>query len=236
MTSMADPHPEHLTDLVLEECDPVELLAWEGRLQQDPALAQEVAELQAVWHSLAYGCEPVTPPPSLRGRILATAPGRPRRWLWAAATAGLVGIMGLGMANWQLWRQWRLAQQELRLQQVVMAALRHQDTRMAILIGATPMLRGATVRVLTLQRQVLVVFNDKLPPPPQNHVYVLWAITKDNRHFPCGQFVPNKNGIIHWTNPRFLPHDPRVKALVITSEPDMGNVPRGFPMMSSGSL
>ncbi|MCS6783088.1 MAG: anti-sigma factor [Gloeomargarita sp. SKYBB_i_bin120] len=232
MTPMPEPNPELLTSVVLEELSPEELLVWEAQRQENPALVQEVAELRAAWHSLAYACEAMDPPPHLKQRILATAPSRPRYWLGAVAAAGIAGTLGLGLWNWQLQRQWRLAQQELHMQRAVIAALQRQDTRMATLTG-TPAAQGAMARVLTVQGEVLVVLNDKLPPPPKNHVYVLWAITRDNRRLACGKFVPNKNGIIHWAKPHFMPNDPQVVALAVTTEPDLVDVPSGLPVMRS---
>lgn len=230
---MSDPREELLAGLVLGDVSAQEWQEWEPQLANTPDLEQELAELNAVWHSLAYGCEPVTPPPDLKRKILATAPARPRWWLWGMAVAGILGCCGLGGWNAYTGRALRLAQQELQLQREVIAALQSRETQMATLTG-TETAKGAMARVITAKGEVLVVFNQQLPPPPKNHVYVLWAITKDGQKMACGKFTPNAHGVIRWANPRFMPNHPNVKTLTITQEPDMVDAPTG-PLVMDGA-
>jgi len=230
---MNDSTEELLAGLVLQDLSAQEWEVWETQMANDPALAQELTALNTVWHSLAYGCEAVAPPPSLKQKILATAPARPRPWLWGIAALGILSSCGLGAWGWFNGQQLRLAQQELQVQREVVAALQNRDTQMATLTGMDTA-KGATARVLTGQGEVLVVFNQKLPKPPKDRVYVLWAITKDGQKMACGKFIPNETGVIRWANPRFMPNAPNVQTLAITQEPDMTDAPTG-PMVMGGS-
>ncbi|APB34668.1 hypothetical protein GlitD10_2334 [Gloeomargarita lithophora Alchichica-D10] len=235
---MNDPTEELLAGIVLEDLSAQEWQEWETQIATNPALAQEawaqeLAELNTAWHTLAYGCEPAAPPPGLKQKILATAPARPRSWLWGVAAAGVLSTCGLGAWGWLNGQQLRLAQQQLQVQREVVAALQNQDTQMATLTG-TNTAKGATARVLTGQGEVMVVFNQKLPTPPKDQVYVLWAITKDGQKLACGKFTPNESGVIRWVNPQFMPNDPNVKTLAITQEPKMTDAPTG-PLVMDGS-
>ncbi|MEN9218819.1 MAG: anti-sigma factor [Gloeomargarita sp. DG_2_bins_126] len=230
---MNDPTQELLAGLVLGDVSEPEAQEWEARIASNPALAQELGELQTVWHSLAYACEAVAPPPDLKRRILATAPARPRWWLWGIAGAGILGSCALGALSWHTHRELRLTQQELQVQREVVAALQNRDTQMVTLTG-TNTAQGAMARVITAQGEVLVVFNQKLPPPPKNQVYVLWAITQDGQKMACGKFIPNAQGVIRWAKPRFMPNHPSVKTLAITQEPEMTDQPTG-PLVMDGS-
>jgi anti-sigma-K factor RskA len=230
---MNDPTEELLAGLVLEDLSAQEWQEVASQVVTNPAWEQELTELQTTWHSLAYGCELVPPPPGLKQKILATAPARPRQWLWGIAAAGLLGSCALGALSWFTGRELRLAQQELQVQREVVAALQHRDTQMATLTGLDTA-KGATARVLMGQGEVLMVFDQKLPTPPKDQVYVLWAITKDGKKLACGKFVPNNSGVIRWANPQFMPNNPNVKALAITQEPKMTNAPTG-PLVMDGS-
>ncbi len=230
---MDDPRNELLAGLVLDDGAVAEWPEWETEVAADPVLAQELAALNQAWHSLAYGCPAVDPPPGLQQKILAAAPARPRRWVWGLAVAGILGSGGLGGWGWFNHQQLRLAQQELQGQREVVAALQNRDTQMATLRG-THTAKDAMARVITAQGEVLLVFNQKLPTPPKDQVYVLWAITKDGQKMACGQFTPNHSGIIRWANPQFMPNNPNVKALAITQESQMTDTPTG-PLVMDGS-
>lgn len=230
---MNEPTEELLAGLVLADLSPAEWQELASHLEQTPALERELTELQTAWHSLAYACEPVAPPPGLQQRILAAAPARPRPWLWGIAVAGILGTCGLGAWGWLNSQELRLARQELQVQREVVAALQNRDTQMATLTG-TDTAKGATARVLTGQGEILMVFNQKLPTPPKDQVYVLWAITKDGKKLACGKFIPNNSGVIRWANPQFMPNDPNVEALAITQEPKMTDAPTG-PLVMDGS-
>jgi len=93
----------------LDALDPGEREAFEDHLDQCERCRDEVAELSSAAAALAFGVEPVSPPPALRDRILDAAraerpnvvPFRPRssRILAAVAAVAVCAAVGLGIWN-----------------------------------------------------------------------------------------------------------------------------------------
>lgn len=163
-----------------------------------------LADLTAAVATLAWGIPAVTPPPTLRAKLLervAPAPSPPvpvpkappRRppyevwwqWmLWAGrvAVAGLVGVLGVALYDVQLrlGTQQAVTQQltqELAEERLLTTLVAHTDTRVAALgspYPSTPPVAGWIVWSPDRHRGFLVVHY--LPPLPVGQTYQLWII------------------------------------------------------------
>src|SRR5579871_288629 len=151
----------------LDALDPEEREGFEAHLAQCERCRDEVAELSAAASALAFGLEPVEPPPALRGRILDAAraerpnvvPLRPRgnRALAAVAAVAACVAVGLGIWNVSLHDQLGNAHSEA-LQRVAVS-------------GASGSL------VVSSGRSAALVLSD-LPAAPDGKTYEAWVLDK----------------------------------------------------------
>lgn len=165
---------------VLGDLSPEEATEFEQLLAQDPAIAVEVAHMQAALET-TYATVEMPPPPELRSRILAAAqpaPSQPRniinlhkasqfvspRSLVEIAAAAL--IVALGINNYRLSQALQISQAETQKY----AALTYQ-------LQATQANSPAAAKVVvdpnTLKGTIVV---QNLPPLPPGKVYVLWTV------------------------------------------------------------
>jgi anti-sigma-K factor RskA len=94
----------------LDALDPGERQAFEEHLAGCESCREEVAALSGVAAELAFGVEPVSPPPQLRGRILEAARAeRPnvlplprRRVATLAAVAALAACLAVALGIWNI--------------------------------------------------------------------------------------------------------------------------------------
>ncbi|MGG6265969.1 anti-sigma factor [Leptolyngbya sp. AN03gr2] len=187
--SMSSEHLELLiAGYVLGDLDPAESAEFERLLAQNPAIAQEVEEMQQALE-VTYDPPEVTPPAYLRSAILnaSVAPRRVRTrrsipWngILNVIAAGL--ILTLGMNNYSLHRSLLQYQAENRELKDIVFAL--QGTERAKTASAKfevdPNRLEAT---LTVQN---------LPPLPPGKVYALWTVLKPEAPFT----VDSQNAIL----------------------------------------
>ncbi|HIK19279.1 MAG TPA: anti-sigma factor [Leptolyngbyaceae cyanobacterium M33_DOE_097] len=168
---------------VLGELEPQEAEEFERLLQADPAIATEVAEMQAALES-TYGAEPVQPPVHLRAQILDThaasqtqpanqvIPLRDRKLNWnrLLGAVAAVFLVGLGINNYQLWR--RLQTVETQPQAATPLRYTLNGTKLAQTASAS-----LTVNPTNLEAELAA---QNLPPLPAGKVYALWTVVQKN--------------------------------------------------------
>jgi anti-sigma-K factor RskA len=180
---------EHLQLLiagyVLGDLDPHEAAEFEQLLRDNPAIAEEVKQMQKVLE-LSYAPPEVEPPPQLRSAILAAATSqtsvtpmqsverkstrRSFSWSQALHVAAAIAIAILGMNNYRLWQALQTSQTEAQQLATLVYSLQ------ATTAGNSA---SATVAV-DPNRLEAVVTVQNLPPLPPGKVYALWTVVKQN--------------------------------------------------------
>lgn len=129
------------------------------------------------FNAVGLAVDPVTPPPALRGRILAAASRERRRLPWSLVAAAIVLISVAAFF----------------LGQTLHAPAPSGPATFAMTGHGA--LQGATARVTDLKtdRIAVVEFNG-VPAPPAGKVYELWLITPGGHADPAGVFVPDSTG------------------------------------------
>jgi anti-sigma-K factor RskA len=166
---------------VLGDLDPDEAAEFEQLLADNPALMEEVTQMQKTLE-LCYAPPAVTPPAHLRAAILtpkATKPTpiQPNRgrvsWSKAMGVAAAALIVGLGINNYRLWRALQVAQTQLRATEAAQA----EKLTYALQAGKLADAARATVAVdpNTLEGVLTV---EGLPPLPPGKTYALWVVPK----------------------------------------------------------
>ncbi len=206
---------------VVGDLEPSEVAAFEELLRDNPALAAEVNQLQATLDRVTYDLNSVVPPAHLRSAILAAATTpqplarrqkRPFPWRTVVGTVAALLILYLGVENYQL-------RQDQRLAQDIKTLLQQPQTQLFSLKavnGAKPT-TGSFVVNLEQRQGILVVQN--LAPAPANQVYRLWAIA-DGEKIPCGTLNTNSQGKVlekFWMPADF--YDTGISGLFVTLEP-----------------
>jgi anti-sigma-K factor RskA len=205
---------------VVGDLDSSEVAAFEKLLRDNPALAAEVDQLQATLNRVAYDLNSVVPPAHLRSAILtaATTPQplaqRKRRllpWRTVVGTVAALLILYLGVENYQL-------RQDQRLAQDIKTLLQQPQTQLFALKAANG--ANATVGsfVVNLEQRQGILVVQNLAPPPANQVYRLWAIS-DGEKIPCGKLNTNSQGKVlekFWMPADF--YDTGISGLFVTLE------------------
>jgi anti-sigma-K factor RskA len=180
---------EHLQILiagyVLGNLDADEAAEFEQIMMHDPAIAEEVSQLQLVLEE-SFGVSDISPPAHLRSAILSTDPlpqpsavpdspavsnYPPRRslpWNRMIHAAAAVIIVALGISNYQLWRSLQTSQSETQRSATVVYALQSTSENNAA---------SATVTI-DPDRLEAVLTVQNLPPLPPGKVYVLWTVVR----------------------------------------------------------
>jgi anti-sigma-K factor RskA len=167
---------------VLGDLSAEEAAAFEQVLAQNPAIATDVAQMQAALEQ-AYAPAEVVPPAHLRSKILdqvqtaSSAPVRsitakPRRLRLRSALeiAAAALIVALGFNNYRLW-------QALQASQTTAS----QYAALTYVLRATADNNQASARVVVdpnnLEAAIAV---ENLPPLPPGKVYALWTVVQPN--------------------------------------------------------
>jgi anti-sigma-K factor RskA len=206
---------------VVGDLDRNEVAAFEELLRENPALAEEVNQLQTTLNRVAYDLNSVAPPTHLRSAILAaattpqlTSQRKQRQFPWRTVMGSVAAllILYLGVDNYQL-------RQENKLAQKINTLLQQPQTQLFSLkaVNAANTATGSFVVNLGQRQGVLAVQN--LAPPPANKVYRLWAIA-DGEKIPCGTLNTTSQGKVlekFWMPADF--YDTGISGLFVTLEP-----------------
>lgn len=197
---------DRLEEYALDLLPPDEAARIEAHVATCPECRAGLSELRAVMEGLAAATEPEQPRPELKGRVLAaleamprarsprrlgagSIPGRPLRWLAAAAVLALVVAGQMYRADVRDRRaaaeladaradveslQRRLG--DLGVQaDLVISILTASDMRPIVLTPPAPG-AAATARAYWSATQGLLVVADDLPVPPAGRVFQVWLI------------------------------------------------------------
>jgi anti-sigma-K factor RskA len=175
---------------VLGDLSPEEAAEFERLLRQDPAIAQEVAQMQNALETSSAPPE-VTPPSHLRlailkkaqveGTEMSTQPAfRSRKilsWRSGLEVAAAVLIVALGINNYRLWQALQTSQAETRRYAALTYILEatKSDSQAAATVVVNPNTLEATITV------------QNLPPLPPGKVYALWTVLTPNAPFTTDQ-------------------------------------------------
>jgi len=169
---------------VLGDLSPEEIEEFEQLLANDPAIAQEVAQMQKALE-ISYAPPEVAPPSHLRAAILEAnkqqqdkplSIARPQRsfsWIQAMGVAAAVLIAALGISNYRLWQSLHAVQTEVQPSEPLTFVLQPQDTNLSA---------SATLRVnpSTLEAELNA---QNLPTLPPGKVYALWTVLPQGAPF-----------------------------------------------------
>lgn len=164
----------------LDALDPQEEREFEEHLRGCERCREEVALLRGTAVSLAHDAPPVSPPPDLRARILATAraersnvvPLRPRWAAPVAAVAAVAACAAVALGIWAASLNRTLGNRDAVLQNQAraLAVAASPDARHIALSGG----HGALV-VARDGRAALLI--DGLPAPGQGKVFEAWVVS-----------------------------------------------------------
>jgi anti-sigma-K factor RskA len=160
----------------LDALDPGEREAFEEHLAGCERCRDEVAELSLTAASLAYGVEPVSPPPGLRGRILDAAraerpnvtPLRPRWQTPVSALAAVAACAAIGLGIWNISLHSRLSGSRDAIHRI---AVNGEPGSFVVSSG------GSAALVLS-----------SLEAAPAGKTYEAWVIPAGKKAIPAGLF------------------------------------------------
>lgn len=236
-----------ISGYVLGNLSPAEALLFEEMLTENPGLIEQVTVMQQAL-DLAYNPPEISPPPTLRDRLLATANSQQTDGVAAeetvnntevtAAKSKLPGILGaialftiaaLGIANYRLWRTVQTAN-------VVSPATQ----RTYLLQGEDLPEKVQAQLVVDSDRLNATLTAQNLPPLPLEKVYALWTVvgkevpytTDEKGAILTAVFQVNEAG--NFTNKIAIPQphlEPKtIKKIAITVED------RAAPQAHTGSI
>jgi anti-sigma-K factor RskA len=221
---------------VVGDLDRAEVEVFEQLLTENPALVVEVKRLQATLDEVVYSLNSVEPPPHLQSVILAAAttsqptqhkPSR-LRWQFIIGSVAALLILYLGVDNYRLRQDYRMAQE-------INTLLQQSHTQLFSLKAVNASDAAGSFVVNLGQRQgILAVQN--LVAPPTGKVYRLWAIA-DGEKIPCGTVKINPQGKV--LNKFSMPadfYDTGISGLFVTLESsETSRYPTGTIVMQSHS-
>lgn len=247
---------------VIDDLDDDEEREFRQLLAQNPELAREVDDLQNVFGQVLHEFTDVGVPSSLLPQILTQVEAEtqkesvfepkviksPNHWKKVAAVLATLSIVVLGIDNYRLRHNFALATREnQRLAQEfsqikkVNSLLQEYETKMVSFQGKDSMDKASGSMLINRQKQKALMTIKNLPPPPDGHYYLLWAIVQDQK-LPCGQIKPYV-----WENSvsevPFTPemardfYNPKFVGLFVTLETDKNvSSPTGPVIMESKEI
>lgn len=176
---------------VLGDLSPDEAAEFEQLVAENPAIATEIAQMQAALDT-AYAPTEVAPPAHLRAAILDQAqnldptqatratprpitPLRPQHRPWRRILDGVAAalILTLGINNYRLWRQVQATSAQIPSEGTLTYVL--DATRADSQASATVLVNPASLRA--------TITVENLPPLPPGKVYALWTVLQPDAPF-----------------------------------------------------
>ncbi len=210
---------------VLGDLSPEEVKEFEQLQANNPAIADEVAQMQKALE-ISYAPPEVMPPPHLRSNLLeanvhlanSSSSSRPAikprsrsfSWRWAMELAAAVLIVALGTSNYHLRHSLQAIRSEAQQSDSLTYSLQAKDAGTAA---------SATVAVNPNTLEAMLTVKN-LPPLPPGKVYALWTVLERNAPFTTDSknailtevFEVNSDGSV--SRPITLPKVYRSKELV----------------------
>ena len=205
----------------LDALDPEERSEFEAHLAGCERCRDEIAELSAAAAALAFGVEPVAPPPALSGRILDAAraerpnvvPLRPRAPRALAAVAAVAACAAVGLGIWDVSLHERLGSA-------------HSEALQRVAIS------GASGSLVVSSGQTAALVLSDLPAVPGGKTYEAWVI--DRGKATAAGLFNGGHGMTYVTIGR---HVPKGATVGVTVEPAGGSdQPSTTPLIVSQTV
>ncbi|NJR38646.1 MAG: hypothetical protein HC781_07100 [Leptolyngbyaceae cyanobacterium CSU_1_4] len=233
MTQISTEDQLLIAGYVLGDLEPEDMARVEQRLATDAALSAEARAMQVSLWSTPQGMTLMTPPPSLRDKILITnalenpVPGEPV-WRagsqrpqgspsigWGKILAGLAMLLALllGADNFRLRQALSFAQQTEADR--VAAILQRPNSRLVALKGEKA---AGTLLFTPGKWQEVVVSLGNLPPLPPDQIYRMWLTLANGQTLPCGEFNTDAAGsvFVQLTPPETPPQGVKATGIYVT--------------------
>ena len=194
MTSSPTPEFEELiiSGYVLGDLSPAEAMLFEEILAKNPQVAQQVIELQQTLEQAYFPAE-VAPPPSLKGKLLATANasignlnqveetpnfltnwGQKITWRKALGAISASLILGLTITNYWVWQTLQRASFNLP---DILESNKLVYSRQVYSLQGIDSAGEAEAKLIVNPNQLEAKFTvSNLSPLPEGKVYVLWTL------------------------------------------------------------
>jgi anti-sigma-K factor RskA len=239
-STLSDETKELAAGYVLDELEPSEIESIERMMLENPALRQEVRELQMVLGGLAVDVPQLQPPAHLRARVrqsseivgeaslkenrqVAAVPLKKRNWSMVVAISALIATAALSFDNLRLRQDLNFARQQTP--ERVANLLQRPNSKLVALTAQTTGASGGTVLFTPGKWQEVVVSVKNLPPLPADRVYRLWLSLNNQQTIYCGEFRTDGRGNASQSiNPPQVP-PPGTKATGLFVTVDRENAP-----------
>lgn len=216
-SSLSDELKELAAGYVLDNLDESERQEIESLMGNNPALREEIRQLQAVFGIMAHQEPILKAPAQLRDKVLLEDITSPRRLPWRNIITGiaLLSIFVLAIDNFRLRQQFQFAQKS-ELERVA-ALLQRSNSRLIAMTGEQTQAAG-TLLFTPGNWQEVVLSLQNLPPLPPDEVYRLWLTLSNNQTIFCGEFNTNDQGkvFIKMNPPQTPPKGVKAKGLFVT--------------------
>lgn len=191
--SLSEHQTELMTGYVLNALSADEQAEFEQCLAGNPALADEVQQLQEVMGLMAHAAPQSPAPAHLRRKVMSVVqPSRVKlqvvslsHWNWGKIAAGVAALLILGLG----------VQNHLLLQRLVKNQEHEEQTTFSFTLKGLSVASQAGEIVLDLESGRALFAIQNLPPLASGEVYSLWAVTAEKNIF-CGTFTPSSSGQI----------------------------------------
>ncbi|AFY92249.1 anti-sigma factor [Chamaesiphon minutus] len=239
-SALSDETKQLAAGYVLDELAPPEVEFFERMMLENPALRQEVRELQMVLGGLALDVPQLQPPAHLRAQVLQASeivgeaslkenrqvvatPPKKTNWSKVVAIFALIAAVALSLDNLRLRQDLNFARQQTP--ERVANLLQRPNSKLIALTDRTNRATGGTVLFTPGKWQDVVVSVKNLPPLPADQVYRLWLSLNNQQVIYCGEFRTDGQGNASESiNPPQVP-PPGTKATGLFVTVDRQNAP-----------
>jgi anti-sigma-K factor RskA len=232
---------ELLIFAALDTLEPDEARLLDAHVASCATCPVELASLRQTVGWMGAAVAPVTPPPELRARVLASVavrpaiPGaRPATGLWRAmvAAAGLAiaaMVAALVMYAAGLSARVQAIEGELAAERDLATFLASPDTATIVLAGTEQSPKARLKLVYDRRSGRAILFGYDLPPAPEGKAYQLWFIA-GGKPLPGRVFSPDTTGRGSWKE-EVPPEGREASVFAITVEPAGGMTAPTGPMV-----
>ena len=210
---------------VLGDLSPSESIEFESLLSQNPTLQAEVNALEMAFNQLPQSLSPITPPPALKGKIMAATerqfqsnpgfnqtvePGSNRsdcastpeevldrqpKFPWGKVMAAVGTVVG----GFLLFDNFRLRQElqfARQVNQPELAQILQQPKSRLVALNTQDSQPVGNILFVPGKWQQVIVSARNLPPLPVDRVYRMWLELQNGQIIPCGEFKTDDRGSV----------------------------------------